>query len=295
VRYCAHVQLQSPSAVRRVGASIKEVSMQATTPGMNRTGAAVSQDQIKLMIEAVEDLSPQIPINTAGMDAERLSYIVDADSVGSIPPPASMLKGTVKKSMALFNGVSPNLLLNKIGERIAFERTGTRLYDALIAKYLALSVGSDAFQPLGSMLVENEEQEEISTRRAGERPMDTLRRIRAEEHGHFLMLCEAMTQLGGDPTAQTPCADVTGTATMGIMQVVTDPRTTLAQCLDAMLIAELTDTASWEMLCELAAKAEQRDLSERFLAALAEEEEHLVVVRAWLKALVNEAAGTEAV
>src|SRR5690606_37230732 len=106
----------------------------------------------------------------------------DADSVGSIPPPASLLKGTVKKTVAKFNGVSPALLLNKIGERIAFERTGTRLYDALISNYLALSNGAEAFLPVGEMQAENDVHEAITIRRAGEQPLDTLRRIRAEEH-----------------------------------------------------------------------------------------------------------------
>lgn len=269
--------------------------MQATTPGTNRTGAAVSKDQIKLMVDAVEDLSPPVPIDTTAIDAERLHYIADADSLGSIPPPAALLKGTVKKTVAKFNGVSPSLLLNKIGERIAFERTGTRLYDALIAKYLALRNGVEPLQAIGGMQAENDVHEAINLRRAGEQPLETLRRIRAEEHGHFLMLCDAMTRLGGDPTAQTPCADVAATASVGLMQVVTDPRTTLAQCLDAMLMAELTDNASWEMLVELAAQAEQRELSEQFLAALDAEEEHLVIVRGWLKALMHEAAGTPAV
>lgn len=268
--------------------------MQATTPGTNRTGAAVSKDQIKLMVDAVEDLSPPIPIDTTAIDAERLRYIADADSLGSIPP-AALLKGTVKKTVAKLNGVSPSLLLNKIGERIAFERTGTRLYDALISKYLALSDAVEAFQAVDGMQAEDDAHEAIALRRAGEQPLDTLRRIRAEEHGHFLMLCDAMTRLGGDPTAQTPCADVAATASMGLMQVVTDPRTTLAQCLDAMLMAELTDNASWEMLVELAAQAEQRELAEQFLAALDAEEEHLVIVRGWLKALMREAAGTPAV
>lgn len=269
--------------------------MQATSMGMNRTGAAVSADQIQLMMEAVKDLSPQIPISTAGMDAERLQQIVEADSVGSIPPPAKMLKGSVKKTVAAINGISPSLLLNKVGERIAFERTGTRLYDALIAKYLALGVDGEAFRPVATLLEEDEAQVAVAARRRSEQPLDTLRRIRAEEHAHFLMLCESMQLLGGDPTAQTPCADVAATASMGLMQVVTDPRTTLAQCLDAMLIAELADTASWEMLAELASSAGQRELGERFLAALAEEEEHLAVVRAWSKALLSEAAGSTAV
>lgn len=43
------------------------------------------------------------------------------------------------------------------------------------------------------------------------------------------MLSEAIVDMGGDPTAQTPCADVSAVAAMGLIQVLTDPRTTLAQ------------------------------------------------------------------
>jgi NAD(P)-dependent dehydrogenase (short-subunit alcohol dehydrogenase family) len=37
---------------------------------------------------------------------------------------------------------------------------------------------------------------------------------------------------------------VTATASAGLMQVLTDPRTTLAQCLNTILTAELTDNAA---------------------------------------------------
>jgi hypothetical protein len=269
--------------------------MQATTPGPNRTGASSRQDQVHLMMDAVFDLSPQTPISTADMDEERQKYIVEADSVGSIPSPASLLKGAVSGTVAMVNGASPSLLLNKIGERIAFERSGTRLYDALIAKYLALQqVDEDPLGPFDEM-PQDGSLHDGGVPVDGELALEGLRRIRAEEHRHFLRLCEAMTQLGGDPTAQTPCADVSATATMGVMQVLTDPRTTLAQCLDAMLIVELTDNASWELLCELAAKAGQRELSEQFLVALREEEQHLAMVRAWLRSLMFDAVGTHAV
>ena len=39
---------------------------------------------------------------------------------------------------------------------------------------------------------------------------------------------------------------------MGIMQVLTDPRSSLAQCLQVMLTAELTDNDGWELLIKLA-------------------------------------------
>lgn len=269
--------------------------MQPTTTGHNRTGAALNPKDVSRMIEAADELSPQVPISTAPIEAERLRYIAEADSIGSIPPPASLVKGSVKKGVALLNGVSPSLFMDKIGERLAFERTGTRLYDALISKYMTLSeAGGEELPSLDTVAMEDDNGEPIASG-AGETPLQTLQRIRSEEHGHFLMLCEVMTQLGGDPTAQTPCADVAATATMGVLQVVTDPRTTLAQCLNAALIAELTDTASWELLSDLAAKAGQTELTERFTEAMVAEEQHLVAVRAWLRALTVDAAGTPAV
>lgn len=269
--------------------------MQPTTTGQNRTGAALHPKDVDLMLDAVDELSPQVPISTAPIDAERLKYIAEADSLGSIPPPASMLKGSMKKGMAVIKGISPSLFMDKIGERIAFERTGTRLYDALISKYMTLAeVGGEELPALDSIAMEDDDGEPI-VMSGGETPLETLRRIRSEEHGHFLMLCGVMDELGGDPTAQTPCADATATATMGIMQVVTDPRTTLAQCLNAMMVAELADTASWDLLSDLATRAGQTELADRFTEALVAEEQHLVAVRAWLRALTVDAAGTNAV
>jgi rubrerythrin len=185
--------------------------------------------------------------------------------------------------------------MDKLGERIAYERAGTRLYEALITKYQAV-------QALGKEVLVPAEQLPASTDGAaapgsvaGERPLDTLLRIRNEELEHFRMLGLAMEKMGGDPTAQTPCADVTATASMGIVQVLTDPRTTLAQCLNAMLTAELADNAGWELLVQLAEDAGETELAGRFLGALAQEQEHLAIVKGWLTMLVKQGAGTEAV
>ncbi|RYH67612.1 MAG: ferritin-like domain-containing protein [Alcaligenaceae bacterium] len=122
----------------------------------------------------------------------------------------------------------------------------------------------------------------------------TLLMIRTQEHEHFLMLSEVMRSLEGDPTAQTPCADVIATASMGLMQVVTDPRTTFAQSLNAILTAELTDNAGWELLISLAQGAGESDLVEQFERALEEEKEHLVIVKSWLAALTAASTPTVA-
>ncbi len=267
--------------------------MEATTLGMNRTGAAVSPAGTAAMTEAADELSPAVPIDTSGAEAERLTYISEAESVGSIPPPTS-LKGVVKTGVAKLKGGAPTIFMDKIGERIAFERGGTRLYDALITKYQGVEqLGTGLLPPAEQLPPMDGLVVPASVR--GESPLQTLQRIRNEELQHFRMLGEAMVKMGGDPTAMTPCADVQATATMGIMQVVTDPRTTLAQSLNAMLSAELTDNAGWELLASLAEDAGETELAGQFLGALAQEQEHLAVVKGWVTLLVTEAAGTPAV
>lgn len=170
-------------------------------------------------------------------------------------------------------GERPEMLMDKIGERIAFERSGTRLYEALIRKFEVLQeTGSVPDLPLPMNV-------------SAEGALGTLLRIRDEEHEHFLMLCEVMQALGGDPTAQTPCANVIATASLGLLQVLTDPRTTFAQCLTAILTAELTDNAGWELLISLADQSGENEIADRFRAALVDEEQHLVTVRAWVTAL----------
>jgi rubrerythrin len=105
-----------------------------------------------------------------------------------------------------------------------------------------------------------------------------------EEYRHFTMLQSAIEQLGGDPTAVTPSANLHATAAHGIKMVIVDPRTTLLQSLEAILIAELADNACWEALIELAQGAGEDELVKQFEQAHATEQEHLQKVHAWLAA-----------
>jgi hypothetical protein len=93
---------------------------------------------------------------------------------------------------------------------------------------------------------------------------------------------DAIVGLGADPTAMTPCADLAGVQGMGLVQSVTDPRTTLAQCLDSILVAELADNDGWKLLIGMAEALGMDELAERFTTALAEEDEHLLLVRRWV-------------
>lgn len=156
-------------------------------------------------------------------------------------------------------GDQPQLLLDKLGERLAFERTGTRLYDALITKFETIQDQSTSMT------------------------LADLQKIRQDEARHFAIVADAIETLGGDPTSQTPCADLVGVESMGLMQVVTDPRTTIAQSLHAILVAEMTDNAGWELLIALAEDQNQNSLITDFSVALDEERAHLQQVQAWFQ------------
>jgi hypothetical protein len=81
----------------------------------------------------------------------------------------------------------------------------------------------------------------------------------------------------------TPCANLVGVQSAGLMQAINDPRTSLAQCINTILVAELADECAWEKLIDLAQSSGHDDLAQRFRGALQEEEDHLQQVRAWLK------------
>jgi hypothetical protein len=255
--------------------------MQPTTLGPNLTGASLAPAAVVAMTEATEEFTPFDEIDTSEMDTQKLAYIEEADAVGSIPVPTT-LKGKAKTGLSELKGGNPGIFLDKLGERLAYERTGARLYEALILKFEA------AKQANGDVLPAVELEQADGIAREYEDAEAALHRIHDEELEHFELLSDAIVAMGGDPTSQTPCADVVALSSSGFMQVLTDPRTALAQCLNAMLAVELADNAGWELLASLAAEAGEHDLVGQFLGALAQEQEHLLIVKTWLTSLVIE-------
>lgn len=237
-----------------------------TDTGLNRTGIATSPIDSRRTIEGAEQVQTEDIVDGDGVAAERLIWASDAPPVGTMPPPAT-LKGLIKTVIEKLAGHKPTVFLDKLGERLAFERTGTRLYEAAMVKL-------DAADP-----------------HPGGPSRADLAEHHAVERRHFLLVRDAIIELGADPTAMTPCADLMAVASLGWVQAVSDPRTTLNQCLDILLIAELADTGGWQLLAELADQLGFDDLGRRFRDALAEEERHVLRVRAWISAaLVGEAA-----
>jgi hypothetical protein len=225
--------------------------MQVTTEvGINQSGILASEDGGEKMMQNIELTRPP-----RGDERElakiRLEYAKESDPVGTLPEPQP-------------EGIA-RVLMDKLGERLAFERAGVRLYDALMVKCAAD----------GAAAV----------------PAKDLRHIRDEEAVHFALVGAAIESLGGDPTAQTPCADVAGVEGMGLMQVLNDPKTTVAQALHAILVAELTDNAAWDELIELTSQVgNDDDLVARFNKAREEEREHLIKVQGWYKDAVQAGA-----
>ena len=238
-----------------------------TKLGHNRTGMQMSPLHGEMLRKTSRDAA--MLTDTAEADqpeamliAElRREYVNEAEALGSVPPPGT-LGGALKSGAAMITGNRLQVFIDKVAERMAYERGGTRLYDAALVKVLALASGT----PVN---------------------VERVKQIRNQEAEHAEMLRQALLSLGADPTAQTPCADLVGMQTMGLMQAVTDPRTSLAQTLSSLLAAELIDVASWEMLSRLATALGHADLADHFDHALEQENEHLATISGWYEGLLN--------
>ena len=234
-------------------------SFEASGIGQNRTGQNTSPALSKEMNEAVQ-IAPAEVADASPINDVRVQYISEADPLGSVPA-ATKAKGAAKGAPILAEGEGPQAFIDKLAERLAYERGGTRLYDAVIAKFTVYAG----------------ELKDVSLRDIVE--------IRDDEAKHAELLRDCLEQVGADPTAQTPGADLVGIATTGFLQAASDPRTTLAQTLQVTLAAELVDGASWQLLISMAEAIGQKDMADQFRGALDRENEHLDKVRTWLETL----------
>lgn len=223
--------------------------------GENKTGIKTNPEMARQMIEGAQELSPAATESSLTSKTFRQAYIEETGVLGSVPePPPGELEAEA-------------LLLDKLGERLAFERAGVRLYSSLIRRC------------------------EVEYPEAN---IEGLRKIREEEREHFEYVRDCIENLGGDSTAQTPCANAIGVANAGLVQLMNDPRTDLPQAVQAILVAELADNVAWEMLILLSEQCGvgETDL-DKFKRAKQEEEDHLIFVKSWLLDLMAEGSGGE--
>jgi hypothetical protein len=236
--------------------------------GMNKTGIQMSPLETARMLDDDDILTRGTPGDDSAALQLREAYIADSGGVGSIPAPGTVT-GMVSMGVDMLTGDKPQILLDKMAERLAFERTGTRLYDALLTKLDVLQADGSAATARGSIT-----REQAAS-------------IRGDEARHMLLMKEAIESMGGDPTAQTPSADVVGVESMGMVQVLNDPRTSLSHSLHAILTIELCDNAGWETLIALAEESGHDKLVDRFSDALAQERTHLLLVQTWYEEAVG--------
>jgi rubrerythrin len=236
--------------------------------GANRTGIATSPDGTQAAERAAIDACGEPSPDAAQLAALRADCARGAPPVGTVSPPATM-KGAAKATREAINGNGALAFLDLLGERQAFERTGTRLYDALLVKL------------------------EGAAPRPGPPTREQLEEIRDDEARHLAVLGDAIESLGGDSTAVTPSADVMGVAGAGWLQALADPRTTLTDALKVVLIAELADNDGWYTLVEVADGLHQEELADQFREAALQEEAHLTCVRAWVTLAVAGQVGIE--
>jgi hypothetical protein len=186
--------------------------------GMNKTPTQLSPVMTQAMIDGYDEFPPHAEETAMDTFTIRKNYNQNAEQLGAVPLPSSV-KGAVSTGLQAIKGNNPSVLIDKLGERLAFERSGVRLYEALITKCQSVEPDLDIMK---------------------------LKEFRDDEAEHFALVKNCITAIGGDPTAQTPCADSSGVAAMGLNQVITDPRSSTPQCVEAILTAELTDVAAWK-------------------------------------------------
>lgn len=242
-------------------------------PLSNRTGIMTNPALSAELIQGTKNTVPSSKGNGKQIAANRAHYLNEGLPIGTSPiiiSNDSEKVGDEEELSAEADRVS--VVLDKLGERLAFERQGTRLYEAFLQKLEAMPTASDSGPS-----------------------SEDLRHIYDEELEHFKLLQKAISGLGADATVQTPSADIAGVLSHGVLQIVSDPRTTIPQTLQAILNAELADNDGWQMLKDLMGKLGYPELEQKCEKAFQEEQEHLENIRAWLSEMtLTEALGEEA-
>jgi rubrerythrin len=145
-------------------------------------------------------------------------------------------------------------IIDLLAERLAFERSGVRLYDQILDRM-------------------REAPDENITGM-----LETMQKHRGEEKEHEEWLEECIRKLGGDPNAETEHSRLVKQESKGVEEVV-EKDTMLPHLFHALLVAELADNAGWDLLHSLAGELGDSAAKKEFGKRLREEAEHLLFVR----------------
>src|SRR5690606_36360283 len=99
-----------------------------TKMGSNKTGIDMSTILSKKKIEGRKNLQLDGEDGYTNIALLEQFYLDNDDALGSVPVPGTV-KGMVKSAGNMLTGHHPEVFLNKFGERLAFERSGVRIYE----------------------------------------------------------------------------------------------------------------------------------------------------------------------
>lgn len=149
---------------------------------------------------------------------------------------------------------NPARVIDLLNERLAFERSGVKLYDMLLSRL------RDTTDPMLKPLVGQVQEH------------------RDEEKEHEEWLEEQIRALGGDPHTPSEHSILVQAESEGIERVMRrDGR--IPHAFHALLTAELADNAGWDLLVQLADEFGDRRAKKEFKKRLHAEEKHLLFVR----------------
>jgi rubrerythrin len=146
-------------------------------------------------------------------------------------------------------------VIDLLCERLAFERSGVKLYDRVIE---ALQGTTDA---------------ELHSLQA------TLEEHRAEEREHESWLEGQIRALGGETSLECDGARLASREAAGIEEVAAHDGGDLRHLFHALLAAEAMDETGWKLLVEVAEDAGDREARREFARRHSHEQEHLAFTR----------------
>lgn len=165
--------------------------------------------------------------------------------------------------MEILGKTNPEKVIELLSERLAYERSGIKLYDAILKK-----VKRSRHTQLKKLVKELEEH-------------------RDQEVEHAEWCAENIRMLGGDPDARTERVMLVETEAQGIEQIILGDAP-LSQMFHALNMAELGDNAGWAQLVGIAEQCGDEKAKKELQKRLRHEEEHLRLTHRILGMFVRE-------
>ncbi|NRD53038.1 ferritin-like domain-containing protein [Corallococcus exiguus] len=236
--------------------------------GLKHTAAQLTAEELEQVAREEPPRDSALPPSGSAVRFLRVHLMRIAGHLGELQPPD--FRELVGQALQTAEGPTPLLFVAQLRERLAFERTSSRLYAGLLVKTHAL--GSYPGGPTPERLVE----------------------LHNQELDHLNLIRECIYRLGVDASQLTAQGDGADPRPHGLLRAVDDPCATLPDALRAVLIAEILNNAGWAMLVDLAQELGPPDLVDAFREVLREETLHLEEVTTWVANLPDDVRVTDA-